>query len=84
MEFTQVIQERTATRKFSDKPIAQETLNNIKKDLQGETLSFIKIAEKYNTSSDMISKINKGVKQKQEDWEYPLRKNYLTPGLKKS
>ena len=29
MEFTQVIQERTATRKFSDKPIAQETLNNI-------------------------------------------------------
>ena len=66
------------------KIFSQETLNNIKKDLQGETLSFIKIAEKYNTSSDMISKINKGVKQKQENWEYPIRKNYLTPGPKKS
>ena len=32
----------------------------------------------------MISKINKGVKQKQEDWKYPIRKCYLTPGPKKS
>ena len=66
------------------KKISKDVLENIKKDLEGNELSFEKIAKKYNMSSDYVSCINKGVKQKQENWDYPIRKKYLRPGPKKS
>lgn len=55
--------------------VTPEILENIQTDLTYNLdLTFSKIGEKYGLSKDTISKINNGIRYRQKDKEYPLRK----------
>ena len=61
---------------------SQEELVSIKNDLINSSLRMIEIGKKYNCDSKVISDINNGNRQKQEEWDYPLRKS--RKGIKKA
>lgn len=47
----------------------------IVKRLKEEKMIFSEIAEKYQTHITTVERINKGQIRKQDNWEYPIRKN---------
>lgn len=59
-----------------------EELNFIKQELEKNELTMKEIGKKVSCSSEIISNINKGLRQKQIDWEYPLRKEKMKTGPK--
>lgn len=61
-------------RKETSKKYKEERALNIIYDLLNTSLSQRKIAEKYGCARTTITAINRGVNFKQEDLNYPLRK----------
>lgn len=61
---------------------SMEELIFIKEELEKCELTMKEIGKKVSCSSETISSINKGLRQKQSDWEYPLRKQKMKTGPK--
>ena len=65
-------------KKNSDrmKTFSREQLEQIKKLLEcsPREQTMTKIGKEFNCSRDIISEINNGSRQKQSDWNYPIRK----------
>lgn len=65
-------------KKNSDriKIFSQEQLEQIKKLLEqpARKQSMTKIGKMFNCSRDIITEINNGSRQRQSDWDYPIRK----------
>lgn len=56
------------------KVLDENQLNNIIIDLQQTSLSFADLGRKYEVSSGLISKIDKGVLHYKQGYDYPIRK----------
>lgn len=66
-----------ATRRI----FTEDEMSYIKQSLEKD-ISMAKIAKSLNCDRKVISDINKGLRQKQANWSYPLRKNALKTGPK--
>ena len=62
-------------RKEATKNFAKERALNIIYDLQNTNLTQKEIAEKYNVGRTTITAINNGQNHRQDNIEYPIRKN---------
>lgn len=67
----------TQKRIFTD-----QEMEYIKSSLENPKISMAQISQKIQCDTKVISAINKGIRQKRPDWNYPLRKVQMKTGSK--
>lgn len=69
-EYKYPIRKKNSSRR---KVLSNNELNQIKDLLSLTKLNMSDIGKRFQISRDIVSQINKGERQKQNDWQYPLR-----------